>query len=238
VGCTIGSYHDFGGWVKLILLFYLPYGSAFVLTPWNMFSLYRHVQLQGKKGDRWRISTVSQRQSKTPSTNSETESSSNLTFREKVKHHCIQIIRRKKSSSSSRIACDVSLQSIFYLLAFLASYTIFFVAFAVDGYEMNSYPLYIALSILTPIQGFLNFIVFFRVKIAFWIGKFRERLRVIQIPGLRLNCLSWFDNVIGSHDTAKLSETTEIALGGNISQSPRSVSKGVEKSMDTLRDGE
>ena len=43
VGCTIGSYKDDGGWAKMILLFYLPYGPAFLFIPLNTIYAYRRI---------------------------------------------------------------------------------------------------------------------------------------------------------------------------------------------------
>jgi hypothetical protein len=40
VGCTIGSFKDKGGWAKMILLFYLPYGPAFLFIPLNTIYVY------------------------------------------------------------------------------------------------------------------------------------------------------------------------------------------------------
>ena len=235
VGCTIGSYHDSGGWAKIILLFYLPYGPAFLMAPWSTFALYRHVRIQKRNGDRWRISTVIDRS--LPRSNLESETSSNMSFRAKIKQQWIRSMTRNKSRSSSHIERDVLLQSIFYLISFLASYTIFFVAFAVDGYEMNSYPLYLALSILTPIQGFLNFIVFFRVKLARWIAKSWEAVSLRQHC---TTCRKWYQTAIRCRQINRDADSKESIAndqGYSLHQKNNQAStKPVEKSFDIMSD--
>jgi hypothetical protein len=180
IGCTIGSSYDEGGWAKVIGLFYLPYGPAFILMPLNTLYIYLKVKNQSRKGNRWRLSTVvSQRQlalsSEAGFNSAANEGSSAL------RQVSNALRRRQRTSTAEQPASQmeklVFWQSCWYVAAFFASYAIFPVFFAVDGWSVKSYWYYILLSFLTPMQGFFNACVYFRKRISVSAARFRRGVR-------------------------------------------------------------
>jgi hypothetical protein len=149
MACTIGSYRDVGGWPKLIGLFYVPYGPAFLYIPLNTMFVYWRVRQQCY--ERETVANVIKNESSVLSTNDKRDELPEI-------EHPLTVF--------SHLERRVFWQSFWYMASFFASYTIFLVVFAMDGYDTNSYPLYMVMSILTPMQGFFNSLVYFRER--FW----------------------------------------------------------------------
>jgi hypothetical protein len=68
----------------------------------------------------------------------------------------------RHNTSQDRALGQVFWQCVFYLAAFLISYPVWFTALIIP--ENTSYSLWIAVVIFTPLQGFLNFIVYARSR--------------------------------------------------------------------------
>jgi hypothetical protein len=170
IGCTMGSYSDAGGWAKVIGLFYLPYGPAFIYTPINTFYIYWMVRMQSRQSDKWGMAVVSR---DSLSLHSEPKNTS-TTFGLNRFRSIVAKFRRASNSISSQTESNLESQvlwlSFWYVVAFFVSYSIFFVAFPFNGYTNESDWLYILFSVLPPIQGFLNSLVYFRRRIVKWVS--------------------------------------------------------------------
>lgn len=156
VACTIGSHKDPGGWLKVIGLFYLPYGPAFVYAPINTFYIYWKYRRQSRSARRWsfRIQQLSFR-SRIAERFSDLDSKSSSLLR--VKHILKAAAKKSRTKKKpSQLESLLLWQSFWYVCAFYCSYFIFVVAFALDGYGMDAYWFYIILSIFTPMQGLFN----------------------------------------------------------------------------------
>jgi hypothetical protein len=77
------------------------------------------------------------------------------------------------TSSENKVLTTVFWQSFWYLAAFLISYPAWFTA-NVSG-DSSSYQLWMAVAILTPLQGFMNFLVYARPR---WIQYQAQRSKV------------------------------------------------------------
>lgn len=189
IACTIGSSEDSGGWSKLIGLFYLPYGPAFIFAPLNTCFIYWKVRKQSRKGDRWRIVGVQASSARSGFQRSSfsmrgfgDEDTSELAGSERTSRMRQMAtalgrtisFRHPNESQTEKL---VFWQSFWYVVSFFLSYSVFLVAFALDGWNAGSYWFYILLSILTPMQGFFNCCVFFRSRI---VKKWRERAKRAQ----------------------------------------------------------
>lgn len=147
VACTIGSYNDDGGWLKQILLFYVPFGPAFVYAPINTFYIYWYFRRRNRKANKWRFEA--RRQSiNNQIANRLTDSAPSSTR--------LFSITDKTDQTKNPMEAQLLWQSFWYVCAFYCSYFVFVVAFALDGFEVEAYWFYIVLSIFTPMQGFFN----------------------------------------------------------------------------------
>jgi hypothetical protein len=191
LGCMVGSHRDKGGWMKLMYLFYAPYGPSFIYVPLNTMYIYWKVRMQRKAGNRWNLSARANANSNR-SLNTESENSSMRYFSvfRGLRRYFSNRLERPHTSVLSRLERNVFWQSVWYVVAFLASYTIFAFVFAIDGYEADSYPLFVLLSFLTPMQGFFNFLVFFRTRISVVVANIKsgmsERVKELKMKAYQL----------------------------------------------------
>jgi hypothetical protein len=59
IPCSIGSSNDPGGWPKVVGLFYLPYGPAFIVAPLMTYFIHQTIKAgRHKSSRRWRFSVL------------------------------------------------------------------------------------------------------------------------------------------------------------------------------------
>jgi hypothetical protein len=122
IGCTMGSYNGAGGWAKVIGLFYLPYGPAFIYTPINTFYIYWTVRMQSRRNNKWRMTVVSRDSLSMHSAELRDTSTSFGSSRLRV---LASKLRRANPASSSKaesqVESQVMWQSFWYVVAFFVS---------------------------------------------------------------------------------------------------------------------
>lgn len=171
---------------------FLPIGTAAIVATANMLTVYCKVRKQFATGNRWRMNNNTRHQStpnpadlassssmtglsatgkrrffsrQSQSMDSGISSIDNNSGHVSMSADCRPRIRQTETPPTTRVSLDRELfwQCLLYLTVFYLSWTMLFLS-QVEKYH-NHHGLWVCISILSPLQGFNNFLVYIRPRV-------------------------------------------------------------------------
>jgi hypothetical protein len=147
----------------------VPISIVFVVGGINMILIYLHVRKVDKAANRWRMGhRLAQNSAEAE------EAGSSKQFRTPLPRP-----ERKPQTAvtpSNRISDEVWWQAVFYMGSFLMTWPIYYVANFTVLEKWDNYSFWIAVTLLYPLQGFWNAVVYFRPRLFQYVRKQKQEL--------------------------------------------------------------
>eukprot|EP00980_Cylindrotheca_fusiformis_P031735 scaffold26888_cov137-Cylindrotheca_fusiformis.AAC.1 len=177
----------------------VPISIVFIVGGVNMSIIYLHVRKQDRAANRWRMGhRLAQNTAEDPRSG---QSSSSWTRIPRPK------AKSREVTPSNQLSNEVWWQAVFYMGSFLMAWPIYFYGTLNTLDEWDNFAFWVACSVMYPLQGFWNAIVYFRPRLfEFFRKKVRERKRIQREKNSE------------GKVSSNLGKASTVVSGGNISE--------------------